>query len=188
MNKINKEDIEFLKELQNEMLTQDTICQADPRFWVVQQKVRTYGIHEDYGIDGTIIIDNENPEYEVNVNNIKEAYNFFKDNLEVDCKLEDGVIYINDEDEELYDTDDIIWYIENNYGERYNIVNYKEEYQIVPDTFFLTYRECKEHIERNHYHYNEPRPYAMTAWRSPQVERLYNIIQNTNWDEVIINE
>lgn len=36
MNKINKEDIEFLKELQNEMLTQDTICQADPRFWVVQ--------------------------------------------------------------------------------------------------------------------------------------------------------
>ena len=54
MNKISKKDIEFLKELQHEMLTQDTVCQADPRFWVVQQKVRTYGIHEDYGIDGTV--------------------------------------------------------------------------------------------------------------------------------------
>lgn len=88
----------------------------------------------------------------------------------------------------MYDTNDIIWYIENNYGERYDIVNYKEEYQIVENTFFLTYRECKEHIEKYGYNYNEPRPYAMTSWRSPQVEKLYKIIQNTNWDEVKIDE
>ena len=28
----------------------------------------------------------------------------------------------------------------------------------------------------------------MTAWRSPQVERLYKILQETNWDELISND
>ena len=63
-------------------------------------------------------------------------------------------------------------------------MNYKEEYQIVENTFFLTLKECKEHIEANHYHYNKPRPYAMTAWRSPQVEKLYEILAETDWSEL----
>jgi hypothetical protein len=50
---------------------------------------------------------------------------------------------------------------------------------------FLTKRECKEHIERNHYHYNDTvHTYAMTAWRSPQVEKLIKILQTENFGEV----
>ena len=183
MNKLNKEDIKFLKELQHEMLIQDTYCQASPRFWVVQQKVRTYGVDEDYGIDGTVIVDNEDPEAQIDLNNKEEILDFFRECLKINCKLEDGIIIL-EEDDLLYDNKDIIECIENNYGYRYYITNYKDEYQIVENTFFLTLRECKEHIERNHYHYNCPRPYVMTAWRSPQVERLYKILAETDWSEL----
>lgn len=49
----------------------------------------------------------------------------------------------------------------------------REERFIVPDTMFLTLDEAKRHIEANHYHYTDRvQAYAMTAWRSPLVERL----------------
>ena len=49
----------------------------------------------------------------------------------------------------------------------------------------MTLREAKEHLEKNKHNYNNTaKPYAMTAWRSPQVERLYEIIQNTDWSEL----
>ena len=70
-------------------------------------------------------------------------------------------------------------------GKKYDEIwiNKTFEQEIDENTMFLTLRECKEHIEANSYHYNKPHPYAMTAWRSPQVERLYKILQNTNWNE-----
>ena len=34
---MKKEDIEFLKSLQEEMLTQDSFGQATPRYWAVAQ-------------------------------------------------------------------------------------------------------------------------------------------------------
>ena len=40
MRNITEQDIECLKQLQHEMNTQDTVCQADPRFWVVRGTVR----------------------------------------------------------------------------------------------------------------------------------------------------
>jgi uncharacterized protein YeeX (DUF496 family) len=56
---INKEDIDFLKALQNEMLTQDNVCQADPRFWVIRQTERIYRVEEDES-DGAIYVIDEN--------------------------------------------------------------------------------------------------------------------------------
>lgn len=47
---------------------------------------------------------------------------------------------------------------------------------------FLTNRSCKEHIRANHYHYNaDAHSYAMTAWRSPEVERLFKILDVIDW-------
>lgn len=37
---MNNLDRQFLKDLQYEMLTQDHVCQADSRFWVVMQTIR----------------------------------------------------------------------------------------------------------------------------------------------------
>ncbi|WP_164509081.1 hypothetical protein [Clostridium rectalis] len=70
--------------------------------------------------------------------------------------------------------------------ENISLVNYRIERQVASDTMFLTLRECKEHIKSNNYHYKNPRPYAMTAWRSPQVARLYEILMYTDWEKCLI--
>ena len=59
---------------------------------------------------------------------------------------------------------------------------YRNEHHIYPDTMFLTNRSCKRHIELNHYHYDsDVHSYAMTAWRSPEVEKLWDILQKVDW-------
>lgn len=94
---MNKEDIKFLKDLQHEMLTQDCVCQANPRFWVVMQTVRQYGVDSDYGIDGTLITSCDDGDLQIDADNMEEVFNWFIENFEVDCKFEDGFIYINNE-------------------------------------------------------------------------------------------
>ena len=66
----------------------------------------------------------------------------------------------------------------------YDCVPVRRKGRIAKDTMFLTLRECKEHIARNSYHYTDPHPYAMTAWRSPQVERLWKILQEVDWNKL----
>lgn len=34
---LTADEVKFLKELQDKLNTQETFCQADPRFWVVEQ-------------------------------------------------------------------------------------------------------------------------------------------------------
>ena len=184
---LNKEDKQFLKELQHQMLTQDTVGQASPRFWVVRHKVRQYGIEDGYDIDGEEVIYN----YEKLAENLKELCEYLRDNeddLEIEYHEEILFEYVNivkdDEEQCFYDTKELVEYMieELDYNNSLYLVNYKDEYVIAENTMFLTIEECKRHIEFNGYHYNEPHPYAMTAWRSPQVKRLYEILVNTNWD------
>ncbi len=47
------------------------------------------------------------------------------------------------------------------------------------------YREAKEHIKRNDYHYIDPHTYGMTAWRSPQVEQLYKILHEVDFKRLL---
>lgn len=55
------------------------------------------------------------------------------------------------------------------------------ERKIAPNTMFLTLREAQDHIESNRHNYEDPRPFAMTAWRSPQVEQLYRILHEVDF-------
>ena len=187
---MKKEDIKFLKELQNEMLTQDTVCQADPRFWVVVQTVRDYWVDDD--IDGICFYDSDLSE-SVFEGELEELADWLKENFNeiVKCEYDNGFLEIVCEDEEEYLIDNISE-IENFLEEydfnRYTVCNYRDREEIVPNTMFLTLRECKEHIKANGYHYNKPHSYAMTAWRSPQVEKLYKILQKTDWGKLIEQE
>lgn len=171
-----RDSLEFLEHLKHEMLAQDTVGQADPRFWVVMHTKRVYGIESEYHIDGTIITCNEDPETEVETD-MKSIYEFLTDDLDINCDYGEGIIHVIDDNEDLTDLDEVMDYL----GDDYYLVNYRDEEEIVKNTFFLTKDECEKHIQRNSYHYNKPHPYAMTAWRSPQVEKLYKIIQNMDW-------
>lgn len=184
MREINKEDIEFLRNLQHEMNTQDTVCQADPRFWVVMETIRQWGYNPDYA-DDCCICNSEGNEYHGDT--LEEILNQILEDYDCVIKYKStdyGWLEIEDEHfSTLYSFEDICECINEIFNrDDFNVCYYKDVERIVPDTMFLTKRECEEHIKRNHYHYNKPHSYAMTAWRSPQVERLYEILHNVDWE------
>lgn len=53
-------------------------------------------------------------------------------------------------------------------------VNYDYEYKF--QNAFLTEKSCKEHIERNHYHYKDPVDYLSHAFRNPDLELVYKFL------------
>lgn len=180
------EDKKFLKELQHEMLTQDNVGQANPRFWVVKQTEKEYWVAD--GEEGIFVYSSNDAEsvYEGSTN--EELTEWLKEldgvqNCEVkefSVKLElEGIPY------SIYDQEDLQEFLNDYDDGNYSVGAYKNKEVIKENTMFLTLRECEEHIKANYYHYNSTvHPYAMTAWRSPQVARLYKILEETNWDEV----
>jgi hypothetical protein len=95
----------------------------------------------------------------------------------------------NDEDYSIEGADDLQNFLDEYSEDTYNVGYYKYREKIVENTMFLTLRECKEHIAINKHHYSDKvHSYAMTAWRSPQVARLYKILENTDWDSIYIED
>lgn len=191
-HKITQEEIDFLKELQKEMNTQDTDCQAAPRFWVVIQETKEY-VGEDYGscvdlvtIDGDTAVENANvkdivdyfmEEYKDDIEENRITINHTPYYCEVFILDEDGE---TEEEESLHDIDDVIeFFKEHNIitKDYYRTAWYNVNGTICPDTMFITKESCKEHIRLNNYHYCNPRTYAMTAWRSPEVKMLWDILE-----------
>lgn len=178
MRNITQKDIDFLAKLQEEMNTQDHDCQASPRFWVVAQTEKRIGNRDSN--DGCSVINGEGLELGETIEEVKK---FLKENLDEESYEALNLDEFN-EDSELYE---IARHLEHAYpGEGYQEWYYLNEHVIKESTFFLTKRECKDHIKANYYHYNDTvHTYAMTAWRSPQVETLYEILENVDFSKLI---
>lgn len=52
--------------------------------------------------------------------------------------------------------------------------SYSYEYEL--QNGFLTEKACKEHIERNHYHYDEPVDYLTHAWRNSDMDTINELL------------
>lgn len=178
---LTKEQIEFLKTLQEELKNQDTVGQADPRFWAVAQ----YEWHNCWE-------ENAQDHHYCNGETTYESFEALKERLKESDYLDSNGHFNKEDLEEWEDQEDFHLDSINDYDDLPKYV--REEYYQVPvqkvhvikkDTMFLTIRECKEHIKRNHYHYNDTvHTYAMTAWRSPQVEKLIKLLQEADFEEV----
>lgn len=172
------EEIQFLKDLQEELLTQDNDCQAAPRFWSIMNYrwIRTEeGEHER----ASVFFTEECELYQLD-DLIKEIID---GEVEHDLSDEDLAelkeIQEWESEEELFD-----WYKKNINDECYLIYETEESF-IAPNTLFLTKAEAKRHLELNHCHYSpKAHTYAMTAWRAPKVEKLINILESFNWDKL----
>lgn len=175
-------DIKFLKELQQELKTQETDGNAAPRFWVIKDyrfvpgnENYDSGHEERFFNDGDHVVFSDFDD----LKNFLEEY--FEEEIEEDEELQN---IFNDESENF----DELWeYVEDNMNEcgYYGTVFVKEEDYIVPDTMFLTKEEAKRHLELNNYHYtSKAHTYAMTAWRAPKVERLLNILETFDWESI----
>lgn len=140
---MSDEDICFLSRLQQELLTQDTVSQADPRFWVIRdttvvpcwdEQAEYFALYDDEGIE------------------------VGKSIRQIDA------------------------------GKDISCVPVKKMEMNRENTMFLTLREAKDHIAHNKHHYDEPKPFAMTAWRSPQVEKLIDVLQHVDWDALKVGD
>lgn len=193
------EEIQFLLELQKEMNTQDHVSQADPRFWVIKGTEKEYGIETGYE-DGAELTEADGGG--VVAADMESAMVYIRDNLldeinEIDgiqrrIELSDGIfnptISISWKDEGFEDGEEFDsmeevaeWLRDRGYD--YRVANYRYISKIYPNTMFLTQKAAEEHLRENNYHYSDDaHAYAMTAWRSCEVERLYRIIQEVDWE------
>lgn len=180
-------DIEFLKELQNTLNTQEIDCQASPRFWVLMDMKRTI-VPEGYG-DGSMIVDDDGNEYPES--RMEDFIDMIIDDLEDEnwslnrIDRDDMISQLIDLKEDGNPNPDDVYEILDYFrcDELYDLFTYANVWFIVPNTMFLTKKEAKEHIEYNHYHYTKNvHTYAMTAWRSPTVSKLMDILMNHNWE------
>lgn len=194
---ITKSEIEFLKNLQTEMNTQDHVGQADPRFWVIKGTRKKYGIADGYE-DGTHLIYNAEVVAEI----LEEAVDYIKENFLEELMQEWEVLTIrmsngaffpqaivkwqNGKEKALTDLTDLVEWLEGMGYDDFETANYTVEEIIYQDLLFLTLKEAQLHLKQNYYHYSkDAHPYAMTAWRSPEVEKLYGILHKVDFDDLL---
>ncbi|WCS69837.1 hypothetical protein Goe25_02090 [Bacillus phage vB_BsuM-Goe25] len=176
------ENIQFLKDLQQELKTQDNDCQAAPRFWVLMD-YRWVSALPDDGERVSVVLPEECDDYVLDdlvddIINYNISYSYSIDDEAIGDLEEMNSYYMSDEGE-------LLEWIQANIDSEAYLVYEKEEEFIVPDTMFLTKQEAKDHIKKNHHHYtSKVHTYAMTAWRAPKVEKLLGILENFDWDSL----
>lgn len=176
-----KDDIQFLKELQKELKTQEVDSQAAPRFWVIMD-YRETPTHEDYDYDRTSYFHNDGDVTEFFT--VQELRKFIMNHYFYDNESDELKEILNNSD---LNFDELWEYVEENLNEDgwFNSVPVKEESFIVPDTMFLTKEEAQKHLRLNKHHYtSKAHTYAMTAWRSPKVAKLFDILETFDWDQI----
>lgn len=146
-----------LVDLANEYHKQDNRATAKPYLFQIRttEEVAAYdGCGETYWFDdeGTRI----EPEDEKLA--ITELKDWDKEEADIRfARLEDY------EKEEIFE----------NAGYRRLSVTTQHRYQ----NAFFTSKACKEHIEKNHYHYNEPVDYLNHAFRNPEMELISELFK-----------
>lgn len=188
---LDENDIKFLLELQKEMNTQDTTGTAEPRFWVIKgsKLVRDDECPTDFDVvaDGeckgagtkeTVEYVNEHIFADLNDDEDYEMVIDDAGQLKI-VSREDGEVFEYETLEEMNDFFfDIGW-------EDTHLVGYSKKPFVYPNAMFLTEKEAREHLERNYYHYSkDAHTYCMSAWRSPEVERLWKVLREVKWDEL----
>ncbi|MEH7760135.1 hypothetical protein V7417_05380 [Bacillus pumilus] len=172
-----KEAIQFLKELQQELKTQDVDCQAAPRFWVV-------GDYE------WVEANEGNAErYSVYLPNAAESYSVegYIESAKEDGEFSDE--QLKELDECNNDYDEILEWIQKYEDEGAELFPEKKVHIKKVSTFFITKEEAKKHIKANSHHYtSEAHTYAMTAWRATKVAKLWEILQEFDWESVTIKK
>ena len=174
---MKKSDAEFMTKLKHELLTQPTDMQAAPRHWGIIEEKKIFGMHPDAADDWRVfdcssccVVGNENDLESVVAEFVDpDGYNL-GDEEEFDCLDVDEVV---ERANELMDSTGSV---------TFEVQYYRTKYIVNPDHVFLTKKACLEHIEKYGYNYSEPKPYALTAYRCPEYERLLKIITETDWE------
>lgn len=178
---MKKEDIDFLRKLQHELNTQEDELQAAPRFWGIMEDVEYPSSEDNY--DNAYIYSHGDSE----VWSHKDAVEWIGD--VVDYSYPELQEEWETEVKDNYELDEICEWAKDNLEMDLKMV-YTLNYEKLSSFTgcFLTKRAAKLHLAQNGYHYNNGKTYAMTAWRNPEFERVLNILQTMNIDDIKITE
>lgn len=170
---ISQEDYEFLKELQNELNTQENDGNADPVFWGVSEVYEEFrGESGEYGGKPYITYDDGKYSLEEAVEEVEGALN--SDDDYADVKDEWNEVDKSDPYEVRdFMTERMGW------DNIYDVIYIEKVRRVNENTTgaFITKRACKEYIRKYGYNHNDPHTYAMTAYRNFELERLLNILK-----------
>ena len=172
---LRQEDLDFLKDLQHELLTQENDGTADPLYWGVMEE-ETVGVPDGCGDPIIYMGDGVTMETE-------EAVKYIEENYVADLDEANREEWEQNIDKD--DMDDVVMFLNDNLDEHeVRIVWEKKQEVISRETgAFLTKRACKEYIERFGYNHNKPHTYAMCAYRNFELERLLKILKTMKFEE-----
>lgn len=183
---LTEEELLFLKAFQTERNTQDTVCQASPRYWVIKGSKTVFvdGIDE-----GEVIRINGEKFYDINTENLSMLLLTTKWRLQ-DYLDENNLYFSKKNPNELIVVNDGKEYVVDDITSAFNVlsdilyendveIGYYEKVDIIyPNTMFLTHKECEEHLKEYGYNYSkDAHAYAMTAQRSPEVKNIVKYIR-----------
>lgn len=198
------DDVKFLQALQTELLTQDTMCQADPRFWVIAGR-EEYETNRD-SAERAVIVDTDTGE-EV-AHDLPSAVAWLGDGIgpELDDECGTGLVVAYEDaagracvhstdgsrveiHERLDDVDDVVDVLEAIGVHRFKARYFACRSKRYDDTLFLTHKDAEYHLISFGYNYDESaHAFAMTADRSPSYSRLLEILQRVDWSGVLVKE
>lgn len=200
---ISKDDIDFLKALQKERNTQDNCETADVRTWVIKDRNDTVTEegHEDYYLlyspencnnldlediydilkalefetdyyTGELVIENLNFENDViTFTYFGRKSSISKDNNNKDCIAIKGVC-----------VGELISFFNENFYEIVIVnmrVGWKHEF------CFLTQKAAENYLKRKGYnHSKDAHTYCICTYEDPEIAKLMDIIESTDWDSV----
>ena len=154
-NILTNEDLEFLKELANELKTQDNLATRKPLIFKIAVPGINWLAAADYSEDIAFHIDTE---VYTDVEAIEYLNNTYELNLSNDLDHE-KIKELLDENGETF---------EELYG--INNITYKGE--------FLTRKSAAEHLKSNLHHYTKDSYiYIDHGYRNPILEKLLNIVE-----------
>lgn len=165
--RLSQDDAKFLRDLQNELLTQPNDGNAAPVYWGVIE-TREEPAPEDCG--GARIY---NCNGDCSVMTLDEVVRWVEDRLE-----DRDLIHIWDT-LDRDDIDTVLDFIHDEMGIKEASVVWTEEHSRVSEETgaFLTKRACQEYISRYGYNHSRPHTYAMTAYRNYELARLLKILK-----------
>lgn len=168
---LNKEDLEFLKQLANTRRTQEKDGCADPVYWMIQDQENNFTDDGEYTMffneDGEELY---NTYYELDKDNLEDFKEYITNNFRLD---EDELEYLK-RMEDNADLEEFIYLYDVDINKRMFTRDYFISYSTGP---FLTKEGAKQHLKDNYYHYSKnARTYGLVGWRNPDFQKLMEII------------
>jgi len=165
---LTPEDIAFLRDLANELKTQDTYCTRKPIFFQVREFEFKTGLDPEYTDDECVVLTDDY----IQCTTIQDAKDFLIERLDLD---DDELISETAKINAIEDTREIEEYCGKNHIPCIR-TGYEKREKLTG--CFLTERACKLYLKQNgHHHKRDADTYCDHAWRNPEFQRLLEIVE-----------